>query len=250
VVEPNITPWRRAVTGDLTSAFDFATPDDKPVMVPAVTGLIDRMMASAKLAEPAVPDQQSLPRQEHGQRPARALPYRLAMTDKVGQAIDLSFENSGTAGAVFHVVSAGVMQPGPWTFTVEAGKSLAGSVPLAKSYDLSVHGPNGFFRQLKGAGLSPLRVEARTDDKGAVLLTIFNDGDKPADVSIADGYRVGADLPLTVPAKGSVQDKRPGASLGHWYDLTVTSASQPGWLRRLAGHVETGKPSVTDPMLA
>ncbi|HMA50542.1 MAG TPA: phospholipase C, phosphocholine-specific, partial [Magnetospirillaceae bacterium] len=27
VKEPNITPWRRAVTGDLTSAFDFAKPD-------------------------------------------------------------------------------------------------------------------------------------------------------------------------------------------------------------------------------
>jgi phospholipase C len=123
VMEPNITPWRRAVTGDLTSAFDFKTPDDKPVMVPGVSGLVERMMASAKLAEPAVPEQL---------RPCRArspanvwpgrLPYRLAMTDKVGETVELTFENSGTAGAVFHVVSAGVMQPGPWTFTVEAGK--------------------------------------------------------------------------------------------------------------------------------
>ena len=249
VIEPNITPWRRAVTGDLTSAFDFRTPDDKPVMVPGVSGLVERMMASAQLAIPAVPETQTLPRQESGQRPARAMPYRLAMTDRVGEAVELTFQNSGTAGAVFHVVSAGVMRPGPWTFTVEAGKSLAGSVPLAKAYDLSVHGPNGFFRRLKGAGVPALRVEAAADDKGGLVLTLINDGDEAVAVSIADAYRPGAELSLTVPAKGRAQDKRPGEPLGHWYDLTVTSAAQPGWSRRLAGHVETGKPSITDPML-
>ena len=250
VIEPNITPWRRAVTGDLTSAFDFQTPDDKPVMVPGVTGLVERMMASAKLDEPAVPAQQSLPRQESGQRPARPLPYRLAMTDKVGGTVELTFENSGTTGACFQVVSAGVMQPGPWSFTVEAGKTLTGDVTVAKSYDLSVHGPNGFFRQLKGSGPSALRIEAKADAKGGLLLKLINEGDKAVDVSIADGYRPGADLPLTVPAKGHVEDKRPGESLGHWYDLSVTRADQPGWLRRLAGHVDTGKPSITDPMIA
>jgi hypothetical protein len=29
VVEPNISPWRRAVCGDMTSAFDFADPDNR-----------------------------------------------------------------------------------------------------------------------------------------------------------------------------------------------------------------------------
>ena len=29
VHEPNITPWRRAVCGDLTTAFDFRTPDSQ-----------------------------------------------------------------------------------------------------------------------------------------------------------------------------------------------------------------------------
>jgi phospholipase C len=171
------------------------------------------------------------------------------MTDKVGETVQLTFENSGTAGACFHVVSAGVMQPGPWSFTVEAGKSLTGSVTVAKAYDLSVHGPGGFFRQLTGSGPSALRVEASADSNGGLVLSLINDGDSPVTVSIADAYRPGADVPLTVPAKGQVEDKRPGESLGHWYDLSVTSAAQPGWLRRLAGHVETGKPSLTDPMI-
>jgi phospholipase C len=31
VHERNISPWRRAVTGDLTSVFNFANPNDTPV---------------------------------------------------------------------------------------------------------------------------------------------------------------------------------------------------------------------------
>jgi len=30
LVESNITPWRRAVVGDLTTAFDFRTPNASP----------------------------------------------------------------------------------------------------------------------------------------------------------------------------------------------------------------------------
>jgi phospholipase C len=29
LIESNITPWRRAVTGDLTSAFNFKSPNDR-----------------------------------------------------------------------------------------------------------------------------------------------------------------------------------------------------------------------------
>ena len=30
-------------------------------------------------------------------------------------------------------------------------------------------------------------------------------------------------------------------------DMSVTAAGDPGYLRRLAGHVETGRPSISDP---
>ena len=35
-----------------------------------------------------------------------------------------------------------------------------------------------------------------------------------------------------------------------WYDLSVTSDSSAKFLRRLAGRVESGKPSVSDPATA
>ena len=39
VFEPNITTWRRAICGDLTSAFDFGHPNKNPIMVPSTAGL-------------------------------------------------------------------------------------------------------------------------------------------------------------------------------------------------------------------
>jgi phospholipase C len=35
----------------------------------------------------------------------------------------------------------------------------------------------------------------------------------------------------------------------NWYDLVVTCPEAPGFQRRLAGHGENGKPSVSDPLL-
>ena len=35
-----------------------------------------------------------------------------------------------------------------------------------------------------------------------------------------------------------------------WYDLTVTVDSDPGFSWQLAGHVESGRPSVSDPAMA
>jgi phospholipase C len=37
---------------------------------------------------------------------------------------------------------------------------------------------------------------------------------------------------------------------GHrWYDLTVTSHASSTFLRRFAGHVENGRPGVSDPAI-
>ena len=34
-----------------------------------------------------------------------------------------------------------------------------------------------------------------------------------------------------------------------WYDVTITCDAEAAFLRRLAGHVENGRPSVTDPSM-
>jgi hypothetical protein len=78
VMEPNITPWRRAVTDDLTSAFDFETPNAAVVSLPitdAFQPAQSYIINGTRFPDfvPPVPANQSLPQQEPGTRPARAL---------------------------------------------------------------------------------------------------------------------------------------------------------------------------------
>jgi len=71
---PNLTPWRRATCGDLTSAFGFGPPPD--TSVPDLPETSDRLESIYEmvptLPRPDVPKVQSLPAQEPGTRPRRA----------------------------------------------------------------------------------------------------------------------------------------------------------------------------------
>ena len=136
--------------------------------------------------------------------------------------------------------------------TTEAGKTLSdtwNSAYSGGSYDLAVHGPNGFLRVFKGGNKTagPEVTARHTGDH--VELTLTNKGSGTARLKMADGY---GGAPVTVSV-------RPGALVRHtvdltsshlWYDLTVTSADDPAFLRGFAGHVENGRPGVSDPALA
>ena len=117
LIESNITPWRRAVAGDLTSAFDFASKDSSLVALPSTLGYAPSDTATHPDYVPAVPSVQSLPKQEPGVRPARPVPYELHVLGDVDQLTDvvkLGFVNRGSAAAVFQVRS-GDGRNGPWT---------------------------------------------------------------------------------------------------------------------------------------
>jgi len=256
VMEPNISAWRRAVTGDLTSAFDFNTHGSKPVGLPQPQKLLDRLEAARQLAHPAPPAVQSSPTQEPGVRPARALPYRLAVTSDIRGTAVLTFDNHGDAGACFQVVANRPDPPGPWFFTVEAGQTLRGTVPGPDEndglYDLTISGPNGFFRHLRGSGPASLEAEARYEPKtGQMILTLRNDGPVPIDVQVlANAYGPPELRHYSLPPGGRQEDYRPLTNSGHWYDISVISSSEARYLRRFAGHVETGVASITDPAIA
>ena len=77
VMEPNISAWRRAVSGDLTSAFNFADPNDEAFFdnLPATLALANQARALPGHTVPATPAVTALPVQADGVRPSRALPY-------------------------------------------------------------------------------------------------------------------------------------------------------------------------------
>src|SRR5262249_45165065 len=83
VHEPNISPWRRAVAGDLTSLFDFKHPNNgNNVRLPNTDAFLPSVPELAGGSLPTFPPSLSsviigIPQQEPGVRLARALPYEL-----------------------------------------------------------------------------------------------------------------------------------------------------------------------------
>jgi len=70
---PNVSAWRRATCGDLTSTFDFNSPPrlDVPTMPDTARALAEAEESVKRLPRPEVPAQQAMPTQEPGTRPRR-----------------------------------------------------------------------------------------------------------------------------------------------------------------------------------
>jgi phospholipase C len=82
---------------------------------------------------------------------------------------------------------------------------------------------------------------------GNIILSLTNMGSVPCRLTVANAYGDHAPHTYSLAAGASVDDRWPLASSAGWYDLSVTAAEAPGFLRRFAGHVETGRPSTSDP---
>lgn len=255
VMEPNITPWRRAVAGDLTSLFDFADPDTSALhALPATDDYLARIMAAAKMPAPVVPAQQSLPKQETGRRPTRALPYRLALTSRrSARGLEITFANTGGAGAVFQVYAPKTTDAGPWTYTVEAGKQVSDVLPGLPGdapYDLVVHGPNGWLRELSGdADEAAPEIVLDESDPDTLKLTVANPSSRAARLTLsAPTYGEIGTRKIDLEAGKSATLAIPVKASANWYDLVVTQ-DDARFVRRFAGHAETGRPSLSDPAL-
>ncbi|MWA05613.1 phospholipase C, phosphocholine-specific [Actinomadura sp. LD22] len=248
VREPNISPWRRAVCGDLTSAFDFARPNERPVRLPDTSGYSPADHERHDDYVPTPPSTPALPEQERGVRPARPLPYAPVVDGRLRDGeLTVDFSTGTRDGICFHVTSA-VRTDGPWTYTVHDGKKLSDSWKVDGTYDLSVHGPNGFLRQFKGA--AGTGVEATVRDKhGTLTLVLVNNGRSARRVTVSNAYGGRSANYTLLPGGRAVHTTDLGRTKA-WYDLSVTCATDRSYLRRFAGHVENGKPSTTDPALS
>jgi phospholipase C len=263
LTETNITKWRRAVTGDLTSAFDFRKPNTAVVSLPSTASFAPTDFRRQPSYVPVPPTDQTLPLQETGVRPARPVPYSLNVVgnaDFSDGTVRISFGNMGRSAAVFQV-RPGNNQNGPWTYTVGAKESVSDTWPITaggqSAYDLSVFGPNGFLRAFKGKvsgqGSANLDIDSSFDRDGdgdgdSITLKIRNVGAAGGKVSILDVYS----------GRTFEQELDPGRTLSRrwdvekffgWYDLVVTIDSDPGFQQELAGHIETGEDSMTDPAI-
>jgi phospholipase C len=259
LIEANITPWRRTVTGDLTSAFDFAKPNRRSIQLPGTDSNEPKSFVRYPDFVPALPTDQSLPEQEGGVRPARPLPYALNAQGAVhpNEMFFIEFENFGRAGAVFQVRS-GNGTDAPRTYTVEPRKMLSdtwkdtSSEP--SSYDLAVYGPNGFFRSFKGSfpkngrsAVISVRADYKEEGKG-IKLVFSNHGSQAVEVKVVDKYSHQTHS-VELELGESKSQSWPLSRTSGWYDFVITLDGDPGFEYEVAGHIETGEESTSDPAM-
>jgi phospholipase C len=254
----HITPWRRAVAGDLTSAFNFSKPNGASAPLPSTAAYAPPDSGRHPDHVPDLPAEQALPEQEPGIRPARAVPYELhahGKSDFDARTVTIQFVNSGKAAAVFHVRSRDPGQ-GPRTYTVGPRAKVVDTWTVSDpgaGYDLSVYGPNGFFRAFKGGlsgqGEANLDCKVRYDVDGyGVGLEIRNAAHDSAVVQISDAY-TGKVIERTLEPGGMRKEFwRLDDSFG-WYDLALAVNEDPSFLRHFAGHLEAGTDSMSDPAI-
>jgi len=259
IKSPNITKWRRAVTGDLTSAFNFKSPNAATVPLPSTSGYAPPDNARHPDYKPTPPTDQALPTQEPGQRPARAVPYQpyvLAQINPANDTVTLNFGNTGKSACVFHVRS-GNNSTGPWTYTVEPSARVSDkwnySTGNQSAYDLSVYGPNGFFRAFKGS----LSGQNKANLQIITLPNILQPGLSLEIINLAGTSQVSITDAYT--SQKTSHNLHPGQPLNMqwnlkknsgWYDFIIEVDSDPTFQQRIAGHIENGEDSMTDPAIA
>ena len=269
VMEPNISAWRRAVSGDLTTAFNFADPNDEAFFanLPTTLALANRARALPGRTVPATPAVTALPAQADGVRPSRALPYDLQVNGQVvpganspsATRVKLVFGNTGRQAAVFHVYDRRNLAELPRRYTVEPGKQLNGVwVPATNgAYDLWVLGPNGFHRHCTGnamraaaAGQPNPDVQVSCDTStGELVVKFVNSGSGPGNFTLTPNRYYSGTAQYNVVARSENVIRLPLTTSGGWYDFSVTVRGQVDYSRRFAGRLETGLPSFSDPAM-
>jgi len=279
IVEPNISSWRRAVCGDLTSVFqpyngekiqmpDFVSRE------PFVESIHRSQFKTEPAAFKALNDEEiarirhnrknttSIPRQEEGTRPSCALPYQLysnGILNSDKKSFRLKFSASkeifgdNAAGAPFQVYSLGKA----WatrSYAVAAGDEIEDNWNIEDQYHFQVYGPNGFFREFRGTPNEQveIRAEYERDAKnklsGNLVITIVNSVGTPVSIQVKDEAYQQPSLTKRIASTETISVNL-SKSFG-WYDLSVRIPDTNNFEVRLAGRVETGRDGKSDPAMA
>ncbi len=274
--EDNISPWRRAVCGDLRSCFRpwmegglaAAAAVRREAWIDGINQARAKPLPDA--GKPLTPEEIArirtaprssprLPKQEPGTRPSCALPYELVANLVPGPEgrpllrLEARREVFGelAAGAPFQLHGL----PKVAHFAVAAGEELCVPLELPKdneNYRLRLHGPNGFYREFCGVRKQPLPVVALAAQKsvGSLQIEVSNPGAVPVELALRSrGYAQEPRRITLAPGAGERIVCALEASQG-WYDFELSVPALPAFRQRFAGRTENGKSSVSDPLMS
>ncbi|MGF1922760.1 MAG: phosphocholine-specific phospholipase C [Bacteroidia bacterium] len=284
-----ISPWRRAICGDLTSVFRPYAGEQLNIPTPLKKNNVITGIQNAK-SKPAQVTPQPLsaqdidkinsylpfdprtsnfaPFQEKGTRLACALPYKLSVEagldrDKGLLVLNFGAEGRGS-GAAFNVYtkSAYKSEPGKtWAYAVKAGDDINDHWRIADFsegiYQIAVDGPNGFYRAFKGTKDHPnIGLKCQEEQSGLLMkatgnlqLVIDNQESKPIEVFIKDDPYQANNKVIKVEPKSKKTITLNLQKSKGWYDFKVSLKGTAIFEQHYAGHVETGEVSISDPLM-
>jgi hypothetical protein len=230
-VEATIPSWRRALVADLLGAFTWAPVP--PELADAGAEGHTRPVPYFPVAE-LRSDEESVRLMLANLGPTATRPLPLAVDD----------------GVMSHhlVAPSSLDDPGWLEVPVEVRQGR---------YDVTVRGPQRFRRHYAGA--FPSRARCGCDHFAGgdpwfpdLLLTVGHATTMPTFFWLARrlGTRFGGETSerLLGPRRTAIVREQPAARTHGWYDLTVTTSSDPTWVQEYAGHLHAGnRPSVGAP---
>jgi phospholipase C len=242
VKEPNISAWRRQVCGDLTSAFDFTSPEfSYPLLLaPAPVGCL-----GGQTPEP--PSVQVFPVQEAGTNRSRARPYRsnaFSITDCAGGRLGITMTNAGTVTEHFAIYANAFNTNGPWQYDIPAHHSVSSYFSVADNegrYDFTCYGAHRFHQRFAGTvrtNCSHVDVRASPHPDGtSLILAMQNSTMEQVTFSVSSAD---ATMGFTIPSGCLLTNTVPGAVKEDGsYTLSVVASTDPTFLRQFLGDAET-----------
>ena len=282
---PNVSSWRRAIAGDLTSAFDFNRE-----AAAAIDTLIDKALpvkiftSSEKTNAKKNADNPLKPKIEHVNADPNAKNPVTVKQDRtqcdllpLGYDFQVNFKfplmppyaecvftNSGKLGASFMLYGYEAQTlPQPQSISVEGippgDPEFTLSYPLLSlstnpNYHFAVHGPNGYLVEARGMAIDPTEAALSfnchvvPDKEGKILSFHFRNWPTAnGELKLINAYD-SKEAPKRIFSGTKRVDV---ATKDGWYDVSFVDAvnTDSKYLRRYAGHIETGKMSRTDPAI-
>lgn len=258
VREENISTYRRAICGDLSSAFNFNNPNDEQLpTLPRLTkaqayDLVKQQQQLAQLIPPSE-ELQQVPRQTMGVRPSRALPYEVHVNaEQSAGRLTIKMSNSGAQGVLLHIYDKLRLDGIPRRYVLASEETMVDDWPVSSTegYNIWLIGPNGYHRAFTGEGTeeSKAHVSVCYDlTQPALLLTLTNLQDEVLTLTLDNTVYLGDLLLLELAPRQVLEQRIELAGQGNWYDVTVRYGER--WQRRYAGRIETGQHAISDPIM-
>jgi len=244
----NISDWRRAICGDLTSAFNSSSVKapqmnylDQKEYTKTINAAKNKPVPDLKWYSENELNANLLEIQERGLKPSNPLPYHFHVNLEGEQIKMTNLKENGVPLLIYDRTQFNSTHY-HFSYALYSKQELSHAVHSG-AYDYEVFGPNGFFRKFKGNTISELEVIlVNMTAKNQVELIIRTHKNKNASIHLEDLYgKTKKTITLQKPEEKIMidLDKNKG-----WYDLKLTFND---CLWHFAGRVETGKVSVSDP---